>query len=211
MNLVLLSNTASLEAMNALTFFIGNLSKDLLSLPVIYIASQPDPKRVYFTPIKIMYQQLGFKQVDYIELEDGFQANASTLLEKAGLIHLSGGDTYRFLTGLKQRGIDKQLRCLAEEGTAIVGVSAGAMIMTPSIDSAILCGDENTVGLTDTRGLHLVSFLMVPHVSEPISNLSEIETFKLQSDNELLLCKDTDAVVINGKKQQTFGTPIWLK
>ncbi|MCL1066689.1 Type 1 glutamine amidotransferase-like domain-containing protein [Shewanella olleyana] len=211
MNLVLLSNTTSVASIDAISLLIENLSADILKQPAVYIASEPDPQRQYFEPIKQMYQALGFEQVEYMELEQGFDANSNRLLKQSGMVHLSGGDTYRFLYWLKQRGIDKTLRCLADEGKPIVGVSAGAMIMTPSIDSAVLCGDQNQVGLADTVGLNLVSFLVVPHVSFPLKNEAKLKMFQQQSQYELLLLSDADAVTVLGNKQRIFGSPQLLK
>ncbi|WP_153914414.1 Type 1 glutamine amidotransferase-like domain-containing protein [Shewanella sp. TC10] len=211
MNLVLLSNTSSVASLDAISVLIENLSSDILKLPVVYIASEPDPQRQYFEPIKHMYQALGFEQVEYMELEQGFDPNLERVLKQSGMVHLSGGDTYRFLYWLKQRGIDKTLRCLADEGKPIVGVSAGAMIMTPSIDSAVLCGDQNQVDLADTVGLNLVSFLVVPHVSLPLKNETEFKMFQQQSPYDLLLLSDADAVTVLGYKQQLFGTPQLLQ
>ncbi|GIU48215.1 Type 1 glutamine amidotransferase-like domain-containing protein [Shewanella sp. KT0246] len=231
MNLVLLNSTDSHVAEAAISHLIKHMPNDFHQQPVVYLASEPDPHGEYFAPIKKMYQALGFEEVIYLELEQGFEPSTSTALKQSSLVHLSGGDTYRFLHWLKHRGVDKVLRYLADEGKPIVGVSAGAMIMTPSIDSAVLCGDENNVGLIDTKGLNLVSYCIVPHVTKPIvtkpivtnstvtnstgaspiKDLTTFELFQLSSEHELLLLSDNDAVTVLGNKQQFFGEPQLLR
>ncbi|WP_394496500.1 Type 1 glutamine amidotransferase-like domain-containing protein [Shewanella sp. ENK2] len=198
MNVALLSHTDTANASKALRYFIDGLSNDLKSLPVVYIASEPDAQRQFFNPIADCYRQLGFNTVQYVELEQDFDAQATLkVLRAAGLVHLSGGDTFRFLYWLKQRGLDKQLYHLAENGLPIVGVSAGAMILTPDISSAILCGDTNSIGLANTSALNIMPFQFVPHVKNPQEPTAQIMDFVAHTQHDLLLCSDDDAVVLH--------------
>lgn len=219
MNIALLSQTDTANAIEALGYFIDGLSNDIKSQSVVYIASEPDIERQFFNPIADMYRRIGFNNVDYIELEQGFDAvKAKRLLADAGLVHLSGGDTFRFLYWLKQRELDCYLYHLAQDGLPIIGVSAGAMVLTPDISSAVLCGDRNTIGLDNTLGLNLTPFQFVPHVNNPHKPTSQMFNFVTESQQELLLCSDDDAVVfhsgINSVKQshiRYFGEPNLLE
>jgi peptidase E len=90
-------------------------------------------------------------------------------------INLSGGNTFRFLKSIKERGAESRLVEYARNGGILIGVSAGAMILTPSIESAFICGDVNTVGLSDLEGLELVSFFFDPHSSKQDTNLVKLK------------------------------------
>lgn len=63
---------------------------------------------------------------------------------------------------LKKRNLISKLQDYGENGGVIVGVSAGAHIISPTIGTAQF-GDENDVGLDDLLSLGLVKFEMKPH------------------------------------------------
>ena len=85
---------------------------------------------------------------------------------RSDAIYLAGGNTFYFLHHLKRSGVFERLKRYAREGGAIGGLSAGAIIQTPSIG---LAGyppwdrDANSVRLKDLRGLGLVDFEFFPH------------------------------------------------
>ncbi|MEI6860025.1 MAG: Type 1 glutamine amidotransferase-like domain-containing protein [Shewanella sp.] len=178
-----------------------------------YIASQPDPARDHYVPTQHMYSKLGDKLDCYFELESNFnKANLQPLLD-CDAIHLSGGDTYRFLKWLKFRNLLPVLHQYVANGGALIGVSAGAMIMTPSIDTATLCGDINRVGLMDLSGLTLASFHFVPHVSlvEKTTAVAN-ELTALSADlSRVYFCGDNSSIVILDGDIVEFGEPFsWV-
>lgn len=112
------------------------ISQLLLSLttnkPKIgYIASAPDPQRKYYQQTQQLYSELNADMTVYLELELAFDQQTLESLFACDVIHLSGGDTQRFLQAIKQRRLIESLVAFALNGGAIVGVSAGAMLLTP--------------------------------------------------------------------------------
>lgn len=58
-----------------------------------------------------------------------------------GTVHLSGGNTYQFMESLRERKVKELLvKHLANAGL-IVGVSAGAIVLTAHIGTSSMCGD----------------------------------------------------------------------
>ncbi|MPY24762.1 Type 1 glutamine amidotransferase-like domain-containing protein [Shewanella sp. YLB-07] len=178
-----------------------------------YIASQPDPARDYYIPTQHMYSKLGDRLDCYLELESGFNEVSLKQLLACDAIHLSGGDTYRFLKWLKFRELLPVLHQYVTDGGALIGVSAGAMIMTPSIDTAILCGDINHMGSQDLSGLSLVPFHFVPHVllAEKTSNMAR-ELAALSADlSRVYFCGDNTSLVIIDGDLVELGEPFsWV-
>ncbi|AQS35772.1 peptidase E [Shewanella psychrophila] len=178
-----------------------------------YIASQPDSARDYYLPTQQMYSKLGDRLDCYLELEEGFNEASLKQLLDCDAIHLSGGDTYRFLKWLKYRDLLPVLHQYVTHGGALIGISAGAMIMTPSIDTAILCGDKNLVGLRDLSGLSLVPFHFVPHVSlvEKTSNMAR-ELAAISADLlQVYFCGDNSSLVILDEDIVELGEPFpWV-
>jgi dipeptidase E len=102
----------------------------------------------------------------YFELGDGYNPDELDTLLTCDAIHLSGGNTYYFLHWLRVRNLLIRLREYVARGGVLIGVSAGAILMTPNIGSASLCGDMPLEGMTDYAALGLVDFAFVPHLNE---------------------------------------------
>ncbi len=173
-----------------------------------YIASEPDPQWRYFEPVMQRYRRAGAGEVHYLELEGRYDADAARRVLDCDLVHLSGGNPFRFLAALRYRGLLPCLRERAEAGRAMVGVSAGAMIMTQSIESALLCGDRNEVGLEDLSGLGLLPIMMVPHASAAMR--TDARTLALRVGCPVVLCDDNSALLAEGEEIVPLGTPEWI-
>jgi dipeptidase E len=87
-------------------------------------------------------------------------------------------------------------------GGILIGVSAGAMLLTLNIESAYICGDENLVGLTDLSSLNLVPFMFEPH-----SNKSSSSAEKLKENYDLAMASEDNALGIVDDVKLIVGTP----
>ena len=71
---------------------------------------------------------------------------------KSEIVYLAGGNTFFFLHHLKRLGMLPLLRAFVRRGGVYAGLSAGALIMTPTIELAGIRGldpDDNEIGLRD--------------------------------------------------------------
>ncbi|MGS0827126.1 Type 1 glutamine amidotransferase-like domain-containing protein [Shewanella sp. 0m-8] len=180
-------------------------------LTIGYIASEPAPQREYFLQTQQMYQTLDATLSVYLELESGFSPSSLEALLNCDAIHLSGGDTYRFLKAMQQQKLLPILRQYAVNGGALIGVSAGAMLITSSIESAALCGDINHCQLTDFTALNLVDFMFAPHIS-PVR--LESKSFKQQLSafsQQICLCPDNASLVMISGAIEEIGHCHWSK
>ncbi|WOT06477.1 Type 1 glutamine amidotransferase-like domain-containing protein [Shewanella youngdeokensis] len=205
MNLVLASQATTHNARLAISQLLNTQTS---SIPTVgYIASAPDPQREYFNATQQLYTALNAQMCVYLELESEFSSQTLTALFACDVIHLSGGDTERFLTAIKQRQLIEPLTTFAHHGGAIVGVSAGAMLLTPSIVSATLCGDNITGDNAQLEALNLVPFQFVPHFkSQQLSNRQFNQQLKTLQTN-VYLCGDNDAIAIEQHKVLLYGSP----
>ncbi|GIU35832.1 Type 1 glutamine amidotransferase-like domain-containing protein [Shewanella schlegeliana] len=211
MKLALLSDPSTKNGQMALNVLLQSLVKvDKHSpLRVGYIASQPDPHREFFQQAQQMYQVLGAELSVYLELEAGFSQSALDHLLSCDAIHLSGGDTYRFLKGLKHRKLLPVLRQYAINGGGLVGVSAGAMIMTPSIASASLCGDINHCELDDLIALNLVDFMFSPHINQALLQSERFQQQLAPFKQQVCLCPDDASLLLITDKVEQLGDCQW--
>lgn len=207
MELVLLSSMDSKHASTAVAALKARLHSGSSEMTAGYIASQPDPNREYYLPVKEWYASLGIEMNLYLELEQGYDPGQVDRLLACNIIHLSGGDTFRFLYWLKHRGLLPRLKAFVLAGGGMVGLSAGAMILAPSIASAQVCGDRNHIGLQDLSGLGLFEFNLVPHLPE-----REHHTWLEQARRfgPVVLLHDEDVLALQGEEWLSFGSPVWL-
>lgn len=85
---------------------------------------------------------------------------------KSHLIFLGGGNTYYFMKHLRSSGLFKKLKKYVSGGGVLAGESAGAIMMTPTINAASYPAfdcDENDEGMKNLKALSLVSFEFFPH------------------------------------------------
>lgn len=168
-----------------------------------YIPATSDPERIYFRRKADYYAGIGADLIVYVDpVQDTSEAEWSTLLS-CDAIHLSGGNTFSFLSWLQRRRALPLLTRYVSAGGVLIGASAGAILMTPSVESASLCGDTRDEQLMDDAGLGLVDFHFWPHFD---SSIVTREQTKLSSTiPNLYACPDGSGIIIDGTKVELFG------
>ena len=127
---------------------------------------------------------------------------------KSDIIHLSGGNTYYFLYYLRKNGYLKKLRHFVEKGGLLTGLSAGAILMSPNINTAgfpKFDRDENCVRIKNFNALRLVNFEFFPHYVNSKRYDKALTNYSLQSENFIYACPDGTGIFIDGKKKTLFG------
>ncbi|MBV9389547.1 MAG: Type 1 glutamine amidotransferase-like domain-containing protein [Chroococcidiopsidaceae cyanobacterium CP_BM_ER_R8_30] len=173
-----------------------------------YISSSSDPERQYFTVKQQYYQQYGLELALYVELDVAYKTDLLTSLFACDAIHLSGGNTYYFLYWLQQRGLMERLQHYALHQGVLVGISAGAILMTPLVASAQLCGDTPYVPLTSYQGLGLVDFAFVPHVQDTPEEHARLQAYANSQQRVLYGCHDGDGIVVAGETVTLVGNVV---
>jgi len=88
----------------------------------------------------------------YFDVDKEYDEKKIEELLACDAIFLSGGNTYYFLNSLRKRKFLPKLREYVRIGGILIGVSAGSIIMSKTIDITTL-HDENTIGLKDYTAL----------------------------------------------------------
>jgi len=120
-------------------------------------------------------------------------------LELANILVITGGNTFKLLKNLRDSGFDKAIKQFWQKNNVIlVGFSAGAEVLTPSIKTASQGDkpDPNDVGLEDLSGLGLVDFEIWPHYNQAIEQKSADE-YEAINHIELKRLANQDLLVIN--------------
>ena len=118
-------------------------------------------------------------------------------LLSANILVITGGNTFTLLRNLKRLGLDKAiLDFVKKDNYVISGFSAGALILTPSINICNLPNfDENLVGLQDLTGLGLVEYEVFPHYSHKQKRV--LDAYRLRTRSEVKQITDDNYIVID--------------
>jgi dipeptidase E len=177
---------------------------------IAYIPSSPDPGRVFYRSRKEYYARLGIEVQPYVDIPDlGSGVQLDNLLN-ADAIHLSGGNTFVFLYRLHSHGLLDPLRRYVARGGVLIGVSAGAILMTPSILTTLLCGDKQSSATSDPFGLGLVEFAFVPHLGR-YASMTELQSYSRRHSQTLYACPDGAAIVIDGDALECVGNVLRIE
>jgi dipeptidase E len=170
-----------------------------------YIPSSADPERTWFKQQQIYYKSLGADLSVYFELELAYVPDKIKDLFSCDAIHLSGGRTYNFLYWLRKRELISPLRDYVANGGVLIGVSAGAILMTPEISTTCLCGEEPSCNLNDLSALNLVDFAFLPHVNKIESAEKKMAEYSITRRRKIFGCNDGDGIIVDDEKIECIG------
>lgn len=179
-----------------------------------YIPSSADPKRRYFNETKTYYGKYGLSLFFYFDLEIEFDRNKLSELGSCDAIYLSGGNTFHFLYLIKKRKLVTFLKKYIQNGNVLIGVSAGSMIMTPSINITAAFHSQkgdleklNAVRLRDFRALNLVNFEFIPHFNEKEKGVFA-QKYSKSRKHPIYACNDGSGIIVNGQQTTFYGKVI---
>jgi dipeptidase E len=208
MRLVLLSSlTESLD--RDLEKRIKQIVSEKGSRNLGYIPSQFDPERVYFQKMWPNLERLGFRSFSYCDIDKEHDPVHMERLRNCDAIFLSGGNTYYFLKNLQQRGFVPFLRDFSAIGGILIGVSAGAMVMSPTIDVAGII-DPNDVQLKDTSAFDLAQLHILPHYSSDLHE-DALTNFSKTVDQPVFGCKDNSGIILEDNRIKAYGDVVKIK
>lgn len=206
MNLVLFSG-GGVKANNA-------LQKELREM----LASKPAPRLVFvpadgasaadYADCKRRFSRLGIKKFRQIALDKNWSAERERALLSSDVIFLGGGNTYYFLKHLRERGLIPKLKAYAKNGGILLGLSAGSILMTPSVGTAAVPSldcDENEVGLRAKNALGLVGFEFSPHYVKDKKVDAELKRYSLGLRHPIYACADGHGIIVRDGRIQFVG------
>ncbi|PEA54340.1 peptidase E [Bacillus pseudomycoides] len=131
-----------------------------LKVSIITMASPPKENNQYARKAKEVFIQMGFHTIDFTDLE----YDDPKTLRQYDVIYINGENPFYLLYHKKKSGCDRILKSLANQNVIIVGVSAGAVILGPSIDIVNYFTPQiNTINLKDLTALGLMDTYISPH------------------------------------------------
>lgn len=179
-----------------------------IKLAHIITASKAEENTQYVKKDSKAMMELGF-QVAEVDIEGKAEKELRELLKDFDIVYVQGGNTFYLLKTIRESGFESVLRELIEQGKIYIGVSAGSIIMGPTIEVATWKGvdDRNKVKMTDFTALRFVSFNIFVHYAEEQEELVRSEVKKspystrILTDDQAFLIQD-DKVTFVGKGEE---------
>jgi len=148
-------------------------------------------------------QKYGFDWIDFID-PSAAGIDWKTRLNEVDVVFVSGGNTFHLLDQARKTGFDVWLKQNIEN-IVYVGVSAGSIVMTPTIGIApVDDGDKNLPGITDLTGFNFVNFEVSPHTPEMVS-VAANEAYAKSAQNKLYAYNDKSALCVIDDKLETIN------
>lgn len=154
-----------------LRYFVGDESDK--SLKCAYIGASNGDEEVFFDLFKEAMGLIG--QRDCKMISSDFKEDEQEYLDKADLILLAGGDAEQGLHVFRKTGMEKVLQRKFQEGTFIIGVSAGAVQLGWQTYSFTGSNEQQEV-----EGLKFIPFIVLVHTDK--KNNEEVETLLKRAD-----------------------------
>lgn len=186
-----LSSEAVVEKFKELVLSLKNKR-----VAMITTASEGKESNKYSVLAKKQLVDMGFFQVDFID----FETEPSRDLSPYGIIYVCGGNTFKLLKYAKEANFKDSITNLFKRDGIYIGVSAGSIIVGPSIQIAgEIEADSNDVNLEDLNGLDITNLVILPHYSPKLEE--ETKIFELKYGVKAERINNSQAILVeNGKK-----------
>jgi dipeptidase E len=178
-------------------------------LTLTYIPYMAEGSETYFARAMRRYSAAGIERYFILAPDTRPTGAELEVLLTSDVIYLAGGNTYEFLALLRRSGLINPLRRFAREGGELAGLSAGAILMTPTIGLAGVPrfdADENTPHLRDLSALGLLSFEFSPHEADSATRRKQLLDYSRTNAAPILAVRDGGGVVIEQGDIKILGS-----
>jgi dipeptidase E len=175
-----------------------------------YVPSGPEPDLRFYKERRAYYARRGLDLDLFHDLDRPHGDAALTALFACDAIHLSGGDTAAFLSRLQRSGMLEKLRAWARAGGLLIGASAGAILMTPTIAVDALYGDGHPNTIEENDALALLPFEFFPHLQAKPRYLADLKEYSRRTPRPIIACPDGDGIVVADSIVDCIGDLLWI-
>jgi dipeptidase E len=161
------------------------------SVAIVTTAAEGKENNKYSKLAESQFKELDFNVVDFIDLEDDLKVDFS----KYNVIYVCGGNTFKLLKYAREANFKDTIVNLLNRGGIYIGVSAGAIMLSPTIKiAASIDPDPNEVGLSNLEGFGLIDFEVLPHYKHLLDE--ELANYQKMTTNEIVKITDSQAIII---------------
>jgi dipeptidase E len=177
-------------------------------LTLTYIPYCSDSSETFFKRAMRRYRAYGVERFFCLHVDENPTREEIHTALQSDIIYLSGGNTFYFLKHLRESGMLAKLPEFVKKGGVMAGLSAGGLIMSPTVKLAAdegLGPDENDVKLKNFKGLGFYPFEFSPHFSATKKQVEAHLAYSKTTKNPVYALSDGSGMVIKDKKVQVMG------
>lgn len=138
-----------------------------------------------------VFEDLGIS-VRFVDLEE------SQLPGTEDIVYVCGGNTPRLLKASREIDFKQSIHLLIKRGGLYIGSSAGSILLSPSIESALQIepSDENKVGLKEFTGLNMIPFHVIVHYNDSMKR--QYDAFVSSHTDLVFTLRDGEYIIVKG-------------
>lgn len=155
-----------------------------------------------------MFSALGVSRFIHYPIDHVVDSTLTYEALTSDIIYLGGGNTFYFLKYLRKSGMLKELKSFVARGGILAGLSAGAIMLTPSIETAgfpEFDRDENGEGIRNLKALNLVRFEFFPHYKNSKRYEQELKNYGRTHIHPLYAVADGGGIIVDGESVTFHG------
>ena len=153
----------------------------------------------------------GLARVELIDTEQMDLPAMESIIRRAQLVYISGGNTFLLNHRLHISRLMPYLRKKVQAGLPLVGFSAGMILCGPNI---LTSNDLNTVSTSYFDGLHVTPYNFFAHYAQDAYGQSVhdnwLSDYHLFHDNPVIMLSDGAYVKVEGKKTTLVRGEAWI-
>ena len=171
-------------------------SKGLKKAVIITTASSDKENNQYSQLALSQLKSVGFDVLDFYDFENEGLKD----LSQYDVIYVCGGNTFKLMKFAREMNFNKEVELLLKRDGIYIGVSAGSLIICPSIQIANeIHPDINEVGLIDFNGFNIIDLVVFPHYSSEFEE--EIKSFETKNNIKVERLNNSQAILVkDGEK-----------
>ena len=176
-----------------------------------YVPSGPEPDRRFFRERRTYYSRLDLDLSFFFDPYGSPVRDHLAALLDCDAIHLSGGQTRPFLQVLKSKNLIAPIADWARNGGVLIGTSAGAILMTPTVALDALFTGEDPATVPGGNALDLVPFEFFPHLNKNPDYLQQLLSYSAKTTRRIAACRDGEGVIVSGDVVESVGDVVWIQ
>ncbi len=154
------------------------------------------------------FSHFGMTDIKVFHVDKPFTARDAEIALRQDIVYMSGGNTFYLMHHLKKSGFGEKLRARAVKNGVTAGLSAGAIVLTPSIATAgfpEFDRDSNDVGLKINTGLNILGFEIFPHYQHRAPYPLALKNYSKKNKRPIFALPDGAGIVVDGPKVSFYG------
>jgi dipeptidase E len=176
-----------------------------------YLAASGSADYGGFKESQEYYAGMGVQLEVYCELDNRFYPEILDALWACDGIHLAAGNAFHLLYWLQARNLLPALKDFATRGKVLIGVGSSAILFTPDIAPAALCGNEPVDPEMDLSALRLVDFTFIPGLEAVPHGLAAVKEYSIAHHRVIIGCRSGSGLAVKDDELIAVGEMVRIE